>query len=285
MTRNLMQRIEQRYSKFTPSYKRIADYLKAHYEESQYLSISNLADRCGVAEATVSRFCRTLGFQGYNELKLALAKSSVVEDQQQTYEVYGDITAQDSVKEMAKRLYHVNIAALEETLALVDEDAIRRSGQMLMRAKKVFCFGQGGSLVTAMEAWSRFLNISSKFFCVEDTHMQIMAASLLEPGDVILFVSYSGSTRDAHDILAPAKAHGARVILITHFQESPAAKLADEVLLCGGEEGPLQAGSIAVKMAMLLVVDILVNEYCRHNIETTMANRDITSDALACRHF
>ena len=135
------------------------------------------------------------------------------------------------------------------------------------------------------EAWSRFLTVTPKFFTIEDNHMQIMAASLLEENDVILFVSYSGSTRDAEDVLRPAKARGAKIVLITHYADSPAASMADVVLLCGGHERPLQTGSIAAKMAMLFVVDMLVNEFCRRDMDTTMRNKDLTANALAIRHL
>ena len=112
-----------------------------------------------------------------------------------------------------------------------------------------------------------------------------MAASLLAPDDVVLYVSYSGSTREAADVLGPARARGAKVLLVTHDADSPATGLADVVLLCGGHEGPLQAGSIAAKMALLFVVDLLVNEYCRRNKQATMHNKDLTTTALACRHL
>ena len=54
----------------------VADYLVQHAEDAQYLSISSLAKACGVAEATIFRFCRSLGFDGYNEMKIALAKAT-----------------------------------------------------------------------------------------------------------------------------------------------------------------------------------------------------------------
>ena len=54
----------------------VADYLMQHAEDAQYLSISSLAKACGVAEATIFRFCRALGFDGYNEMKIALAKAT-----------------------------------------------------------------------------------------------------------------------------------------------------------------------------------------------------------------
>lgn len=284
---DLIFKITQNYDNLTPSARKIADYLKTNYEQAQYLSISELAMNCGVAEATLFRFCRALGFGGYNELRLAMAKASLGDTTQPyaAYTAYGEITPEDSVQTMGRRLYTANMEALAQTLARIDEAAILRAGDLLERAGKVFCFGSGGSMVIAMEAWSRFLTVSGKFFTIQDGHSQVMAASLLAEEDVVLYVSYSGSTREAADVLGPARARGARVILITHYADCPAAALADVVLLCGGHEGPLQAGSIAAKMALLFVVDLVVNEYCRRNIQATMHNKDLTSGALACRHL
>lgn len=282
---DLMYQINTHYDQFTPSSRKIADYLREHCAQAQYLSISGLANECGVAEATIFRFCKQLGFGGYNEFKLALAKSSIL-NHPNPYAAYGELTPEDNtVEAMCRRLYESNIQALNQTLSLLDEAALIKAGDLLAGAGKILGLGYGGSMATVREAWSRFLTVTSKFFVIEDNHMQIMAASLLEENDVILFVSYSGSTRDAEDVLRPAKARGAKIVLITHYADSPAAGMADVVLLCGGHERPLQTGSIAAKMAMLFVVDMLVNEFCRRDMDTTMRNKDLTANALAIRHL
>lgn len=61
-TTSLNETIALHYDHLTKSSRKIADYLLAHAEEAQYLSISSLARECGVAEATIFRFCRALGF-------------------------------------------------------------------------------------------------------------------------------------------------------------------------------------------------------------------------------
>lgn len=65
---NLNDNIAMHYAQLTKSSRKIADYLAQHAEQAQYLSISALAKECDVAEATIFRFCRALGFEGYNEL-------------------------------------------------------------------------------------------------------------------------------------------------------------------------------------------------------------------------
>lgn len=81
---------------------------------------------------------------------------------------------------------------------------------------------------------------------------------------MILFFSYSGATKDMLDVLRPARRRGAKIILVTHFAKSPAAAMADVTLLCGSKEGPLQSGSVAAKMGLLFIIDVLFNEYCPH---------------------
>lgn len=282
---DILLKIDTQYNHLTPSARKIADYIRSHWRQAPYQSISDLARECGVGEATIFRFCKQLGFGGYNEFRLSLAKAGTAKKNEQPYTAYGKVTDEDSVAEMCQKLYSANRDALEQTLAMTDETSIRMAVQWLLDANRVFCCGQGGGLLAAMEAWSRFANTSPKFFVVEDLHMQILTASLLSEQDVVLYMSYSGSTLDAKTVLEPARARGAKVILVTHFPNSPTTHLADLVLLCGGSEGPLQSGSIAARMAMLFVVDILVNEFCRRDIQTTIKNKDITANALSTRHI
>lgn len=281
--KNVLDTLTATYSSLTKSAKKVADYIFANMTETQYMSITSLAEDCGVADATVSRFCKTLGYNGYNEFKLALAKSSGVKINEIGTEVSGKVTSQDLFSAMAEKLYNTNIEALNQTLHKVDEASIAKAVHYMKQAQRVYCFGQGGSCVMAMEAWARFITAAPQFQCIEDSHMQTMAASMCNKRDVILFFSYSGATKDMVDVLRPARKQGAKIILVTHFAKSPAAAFADIILICGSREGPLQSGSIAAKMGQLFLIDILFHEYCRENSAVTNANREITSNAIAAK--
>lgn len=242
------------------------------------MSITSLAEECGVADATISRFCRSLGFDGYNDFKLALAKADSGAGPRG---IQGQVLPEDSVMEMGQKLYAADTSAIAQTLALLDETGIRQAAALLGAARQVYCFGQGGSMVMAMEAWARFATVAPQFQCIQDSHMQAMAVSLAGPGDAVLFFSYSGATRDMMDVLRLTRERGIKVILVTHYAKSPAAALADVVLLCGSREGPLQSGSVAAKMALLFVIDVLYHEYCRQNPAVTDANRITSANALS----
>ena len=76
MSINFWDLLHQRQDELTKSGRAVADYLLQHADEAQYLSISSLAKECNVAEATVFRFCRALGFEGYHEMRIALAQAN-----------------------------------------------------------------------------------------------------------------------------------------------------------------------------------------------------------------
>ena len=255
-----------------------ATYLVQHAEDAQYLSISSLAKACGVAEATIFRFCRSLGFDGYNEMKIALAKANAM-----TVPVALKLESGVDTQILCTHAYNTAIEALNGTRNALDPDAIDQAATLLQRARQVFCFGQGGSSLLASDIWARFATISTKFHTSGDSHMQAIAASLMGPEDVVLFVSYSGATRDMMDTLHLARENGAKVILLTHYSDAPGAALADVVLLCGAKESPLDSGSMPVKLAVLFVANVLVLRYTLDNQELANLSLSRTSRALGSK--
>ncbi len=275
--------IVSKYDKLTKQTKTVADYVLANRKETQYMSITTLAENCGVADATVYRLCRTLGFSGYNDFKLALVKGNGKRPLDMPLGLDGNVTMEDSIGDMSKKLYSVNASALADTLTRLDPRSIDKAVDTLKKARSVFCLGFGGSMVIAMEAVSRFATITNKFRQISDTHMQAMAIALSGPEDVILLFSFSGATRDIFDVLENAKKRGTKIILVTHFPKSPAAAYANTIITCGVEEGPMNGGSIAAKIGLLFLIDILFNEYCRRDPQTTAQHLDATTHAVAAK--
>jgi len=273
-------RISAAYYKLTASEKKVADYLMKHLSEAQLMSISELAEGCGVAEATISRFCRRLGYEGYSAFKLAIAKSAASEEG-----VHGEVAPGDSIREMGKKLLNANTRAMSQTLELVNPEALEQAAGFLMNAKQVYCMGQGGSMILAMEAAHLFSTCWPHYHAIQGSHLQAITAALLGDEDVLLFFSYSGSTRDILDLMKVARERKCKIILITRFPKSPGAAMADVVLQCGSDEAPLQMGTVPARISQLFLVDLLFNEVCRRDLETAMANRERTASALAVKHI
>mgnify|MGYP002534066146 FL=1 len=279
VNKNFWDLLREKQGTLTKSGTIIADYLTRHAEEAQFLSISSLAKECNMAEATIYRFCKQLGFEGYNEMKIALAQANVTPTPFSSYSLDSAI----NTPSLCDNVYASFMAAINSTISVLDSDAIDEAALLLQRATSVYCLGQGGSMVLANDIWIRFATISNKFRNCGDSHTQLIAASLMGAGDVILFVSYSGATHDMMQTLTVARKAGAKIILITHYPDAPGAALADVVLVCGGMETPLDCGSIPVKVAALFVAETLVMRYSLDNRELTKIAKDKTSLAMATK--
>ena len=279
---NVFNLITREYYQLTASEKKLAAFVVANGQRSQAMSISELAAACGVAEATISRFCRRMGYRGYSAFRLAIAAATAARADSDP--LSGEIQPEDSVPDLSSKLANVEIEAIRETQSLIRPEDIMAAADLLLAADKVLCMGQGGSMLLAKEAAHLFTTAFSGFFPVADSHMQVIAATNLTERDAILFFSYSGSTKELMDVLPIARRRGARIILVTRYPGSPGAALADLVLQCGSTEGPLQLGSVAARIAQLYLIDVLFSEMCRRDLETCRHQRELVADALSEKH-
>ena len=279
MGTNFWELLQQRQGQLTRSGHAVADYLLQHADEAQYLSISSLARECNVAEATVFRFCRALGFDGYHEMRIALAQTNATGTMSSQRELQPGASTETLFEHASARLF----TAINGTQNALSAEAVDEAARMLREAKQVFCFGQGGSMLLANDICARFASLSTKFRTSGDSHLQLLTASLMNEADVVLFVSYSGATRDMMETLRTAKAAGAKIILLTHYEDSPGASLADVVLRCGAQESPLDSGSIPIKVAVLYVGEVLVLRYILDSPEQANTAQELTSEVLTLK--
>lgn len=280
---NVFAKINNEYYQLTGAEKKVADYAVAHQQKTQYMSISELAEEAGVAEATISRFCRRLGYKGYNAFKLAVANSTA--GRSELNPLSGEVLPEDTIADLCQKIYAANVDAMTQTLGLLRPEAVRAAASLMMGADKVLCMGQGGSMILAQEAAHLFATALPNFFPVVDSHIQAMLTAQLTRRDVVLYFSYSGSTKELLDNLKIARERGAGVILITRFPKSPGAAYADVVLQCGSHEGPFQGGSVAARIAQLYVVDVLFSELCRRDLEGCREQRELVAEVLSDKHI
>lgn len=279
---NIFRTLTQEYYQFTSAEKRVADFVVSNAALAQAMSISELAQACGVAEATISRFCRRLRYNGYAAFKLAIATSTTTRGLSNP--LTGEVTAEDSIPTLAGKLAATSIEAINETQSLIKPGVIQMAADALLKADKVLCMGQGGSMLLAQEAAHLFSTAFSGYFAVTDSHMQVIYASALTEKDAILYFSYSGTTTGLMDVLRVAKHRKIPVLLVTRFPKSPGANQSDIVLQCGSSESPLQLGSVPARVAQLYLMDVLFSEVCRRDLEGCKNRRAQVADALAEKH-
>ena len=157
INKNFWDLLSEKQDSLTKSGMIIANYLTKHAEEAQFLSISSIAKECNMAEATIYRFCKQLGFEGYNEMKIALAQANAAPASFSSYEL--DVSM--STSSICDAVYASFQTAINSTVNILDFHAIDEAALLLQRATSVYCFGQGGSMILANDIWVRFATIMS----------------------------------------------------------------------------------------------------------------------------
>lgn len=189
------------------------------------------------------------------------------------------------MESICQKLYTAEMEAISQTMEVLRPESVLAAADLLEKAGRVLCMGQGGSMLIAQEAAHLFSTVDNRFVPVIDSHMQAISAAMMEPEDVIMFFSYSGSTRAMMETLKLARERQGKVILVTRFPNAPGAALSDIVLQCGANENPLQSGSIAARIAQMYLLDVLFSEYSRRNLVKTRLNRARIAQALMDKHL
>ncbi|MUH98547.1 SIS domain-containing protein [Aliivibrio fischeri] len=278
---NIIDTIGSLYNSLTPSSKRIADYVMSNATQVSKHSIAELSQIVNAGDATIIRFCRTLGFKGYQDFKMELA-IEVSNLQGREKEIFDtDVTAEDNAEVIGHKLQSTIESVLAETMNLLNFQSLELVAEALKDAKAIYFFGVGSSGLTAESAKHKFMRIGLNVDAFTNNHFMYIKSSLMQPGDFAVGLSHSGNSVETTKALRLAKENGATTIAITHNPRSDITKYSDYVLVNGNRQGQLQGDSIGTKISQLFVLDLIYTLLVKRDISGAKANKLKTTEALS----
>lgn len=248
-----LPRIRSGFNELTKTEQKTATYILENPSDVIHMTITELAEAAKNAEATVFRLCKKLGFSGYQELKIALAGDLYTPLES----VYKEVDPADSIGTMISKIFHGISEGLQDTLKIIDEDAVEKAIVAITSAKRIDVYGSGGSAVIASDIEHRFMRFGISVRAYSDPHLQIASATLLEPGDVVIAVSHTGANRDILDAVKVANSNHVTTIAITSYMRSPLSQMAKIALHGMGREVTYRSEAMASRMIHLAIVDVL----------------------------
>ncbi len=175
-TTSIFGKIREGRHAFRQSEQKVGEYILTHPREVINLPITELAEAIGVSEATIVRMCKKIGFRGFHDLKISLASENV----QPLQTVHEQIQEGDDMESIIEKMFASNIQAMQSTLNVLPVRDLNRAEDALLNARQIHFYGVGGSGSIAMDAAHKFMKTGKPVAAYSDTHMQVMAASLLE---------------------------------------------------------------------------------------------------------
>jgi len=251
--RGVLLKIKQTLPSLPEQESKVGDYVLRHPHEAVALSITGLADACGVSNTTVSRFCQRIGLDGYRQFRISLARESGSPDNL----IYVEVAPEDTLASVAQKIFATNIQALHDTQKILDVAVLEQVVEALLQARRVDIFATGGAAVAAQELHFKCMQLGLSANAFLDSQMQMMSAASLAAGDVGFGISHSGMQWQVVEALKKTKAGGGTTVAMTSYPGSPVARAADLVLYTASPGTAIIYAPPSVRTAQLAVVDVL----------------------------
>lgn len=262
----ILEHIQSIRGSLKPTLRVVADKVLEDPSAALGMNVKDLANACDVSEASISRFVRDVGIGSFRAFQLRLAEERVGEVKSEEANadeglIYESISREDDASKVLTKVAHRTSDVARACLTTLDAGALERAAQIVKGGNAIYVFAAGLSTLAADNAVLRFSRIGRPVVVSADHNTQILTASALGPGSVVIGISDSGRTAHTVSALRAARSAGAQTIALTAFADSPLARLADVVLktptgYAPTDNEPLHESMVS-KFGQLLTIDAL----------------------------
>ncbi|WP_068088070.1 MurR/RpiR family transcriptional regulator [Polycladidibacter stylochi] len=250
---NILDIIEQKLPSLKRSQEKVAHFVLSNPEEVTNLRLSDIAAKAEVSEPSVIRFCVSVGYSGFQELKIEIAKSLAYASTAS----HSAISADDGPDEVIAKIFDFNMHSLNRVRSKLSEEQILSAVDIITTAQQIQFFGLGASGISAIDAQQKFPLFGKPCGAVTDSHQMIVTAAMLRPGDVVIAISNTGATREILQACRVAQMQGAKVIGLSGSLDKPLAQRCDcPIVIETLENTDLYTPTIS-RIAAMIVIDII----------------------------
>ncbi|PJR89102.1 RpiR family transcriptional regulator [Ochrobactrum sp. 695/2009] len=254
---SILQKISAKLNELTVADRKIGQFIVDHPEQVLKLSSSALAAATGRSQSSVVKFSQKFGFDGYQELKLAVSEARAKEWQVPAGMVHGSIETGDSYITVLQKLIGSKLQSMQRTVSANSEQDIDDALQALISARRIHLAGVGASSLVARDFCYKLMKLGRNVMHNSDSHIQMANVSTLHEGDVLFALSYSGASIETLRISEEARKCGATVIAVTGLNRNPLNEIADIRLYTVADEERVRSSSITARDAQLILTDLL----------------------------
>ena len=254
-SQELIQRLNLRAEPLSKGHKRIADYIAQHYDKAVFMTAVALGQACGVSESTVVRFATAMGYEGYPELREALA--GLVRQRltsEQRFELVSGMEQSDVLTDVLKNDAR-NIRKTVEALSRKDfENVVER----LLAARRVYVMGLRSAAPLAQFMYHYLHQIFADVALVQNTTGDVFEEiARIGEKDVLVGISYPRYSTRTLECMRFARQRGAQVVGLTDGDMSPLYAEAD-VCLCACTDMASFVDSLAAPLSVInaLIVSV-----------------------------
>ena len=265
--------IKNRYAELTSTEQAVADYILQNGQDVIHMPIASFAENAGVVKSAVIRCCKSLGFEGYSDLKIALAME-LSQNRKLNYNPY--IDTDDDAGAILDKVFSSNVKTLHDTAEKIDRKVLHTAVKLLDQANIIYIYAIGTSSGIAQEFQYRLMQIGKTALCINDVPTMKVSSLNIKEGDVAIGISHSGRTIATIEALQAAKSQGASTLCITSYPGSKITENSDHSIEIYSDEIDYPMEAISARIAHLSVIDALTIAISAQNYEMAQERAKVT---------
>ncbi len=248
--KNVLQNIRGMYDQIFQAEKRVADFILKHPDQAVNANVSELANYSGVSDATVIRMCKHLGYEGYYQMRICLSRDIGRRQQFRKKAVQANPSVSEYFKAMANSVLTAGEA--------MDHGAFKQSVECIRKSSMVHLVATGNTSPLCLYCGFRLerIGIRASYNLQPEHYMNHI--NLAQPSDVVLAISWSGTSRSVVQALSVAKEKGLKTIAVTGFEHSPLSQKTDHLLLSAVGDGGYENRSQYSRLGEMVILEALI---------------------------
>jgi RpiR family transcriptional regulator, carbohydrate utilization regulator len=248
----LLNELREKADALGPAGRKVADFFLSNAARIPDLTITDIARAAEVSEPTVGRICQMLGYNGFREFRIRIARAQGSGGGH----MHADVTATDRPQEIAAKVIGTALASLETLRTQLLSAPIAEAVSILAEARRIEFYGHGNSGIVAMDSQHKFFRLGLPSIAYNDSHVHVMSAALLNPRDSVICISRSGRTAE---LVRTAEILAERHVPFISISpdHSPLAELANVNIHVDFDEDPDVYTPMSSRLGQLTIIDIL----------------------------
>ncbi|MGL9814030.1 MurR/RpiR family transcriptional regulator [Enterococcus sp. DIV0098] len=237
----------------------IATYFLNQPDSIKNLSGRKMAEALFVAPSTITRFCKKIGYNGYNDFKEAyLSEYDYLQSHFKEIDPNHPFKPKDSSWTIANRVCQLYTETVSDTLAIQTYELIERAVHFINRSNKIFIYSAGNHINLANHFKNKMLEIGQSVEVIQRFDLAFYSINYATPKDCFLFISYSGETNDMLRVLNELKNKEIPTLALTSFGDNTLSEFADVSLKISTREKLINnSGTFSSDLSVMYLLDIL----------------------------
>jgi DNA-binding MurR/RpiR family transcriptional regulator len=199
----------------TPTESQLAKFILQNKDEIKNLSIQNLSEKTFVSKSAIHRFCKKIGLDGFNELKVRLIQDILQEkDTYNQIDVNFPFESTDTQKVIASKLLKLYEASITDTYNFIDVEELNKIVVLLHHADIIDIYTHAHNLSIAINFQDKMRAIGRIVNCPESFYDKRCTATASKKNHVAMILSYSGKATFLPIIVETLHKKGIDIILI-----------------------------------------------------------------------